>query len=136
MARTISGKPITAAASAAPVQRNEKTMPRLSAEKAAHQSLAPERDEQEIAGHDGRQDQRQMDDAVENGFPEETSTRQQPCDQHCQRHAGCGRPQRDFQAEQNGLPLSLRKCEPLHSVENRKTLFLEGGNSRRRPQEL
>ena len=33
MARTISGKPITPQASAAPVQRNENTMPKLSARK-------------------------------------------------------------------------------------------------------
>ena len=34
MARTISGKPMTAQASAAPVQRNEKTMPKCSARNA------------------------------------------------------------------------------------------------------
>ena len=34
MARTISGKPMTPQASAAPVQRNEKTMPKCSARKA------------------------------------------------------------------------------------------------------
>ncbi len=33
MARTISGKPITPQASAAPVQRNEKTMPKWVARK-------------------------------------------------------------------------------------------------------
>ena len=43
IARTISGKPMTPQASAAPVQRNEKTMPKCSAEEAARPARAGRR---------------------------------------------------------------------------------------------
>src|SRR5262245_25708457 len=59
MARTSRGKPITPQASAAPVQRKEKTISKYSARKAADWTTPSEQDEQNIARDDGRQDQRQ-----------------------------------------------------------------------------
>ncbi len=62
MARTISGKPMMPQASAAPVQRNAKTMPKYSVEEGADRAAPAEGEEQQIAGHHRRQDQRQMDE--------------------------------------------------------------------------
>ena len=77
MARTISGKPITAQASAAPVQRKEKTMPKCSVEEGADRPAPAEAEQQQIAGDDRRQDQRQMDEAVEQRLAPELAARQQ-----------------------------------------------------------
>ena len=83
MARTSSGKPMTPQASAAPVQRNEKTMPKWSARKAADRPAPAEQDQQDVAGDDRRQDQRQEHEAVEQGVAPEATARQQPWRRRC-----------------------------------------------------
>ena len=70
---------MTPQASAAPVQRNENTMP-MSARNDADQAPAPERHQQQIAGHHRRQHQRQMHDAVEQRLAPEILAREQPGD--------------------------------------------------------
>ena len=56
---------MTAPASAAPVQRNEKTMPNTVSKNCAERPATAEGEQQEIAGDDRRQDQRQVDETVE-----------------------------------------------------------------------
>ena len=64
MARTISGNPMTPQASAAPVQRKAKTMPKCSSRKRADRPAPAEGQEQQVAGDHRRQDQRQVHEAV------------------------------------------------------------------------
>ena len=85
MARTISGNAMTPQEIAAPVQRNENTMPKWSARKAPTGALRPERDEQQIAGHHRRQHQRQVDKRIEQRLAPEILARQQQRDGDAER---------------------------------------------------
>ena len=104
IARTSSGKPITPQASAAPVQRNENTMPNVSARNAPITPRRPNADQQQVAGHDRRQHQRQMHDAVEQRLAPEVLARQHPRDRDAERQRHDGRDDRDAQREQDRGP--------------------------------
>ena len=103
IARTSSGNPITPQASAAPVQRNENTMPNVGEERADDAAPA-ERDQQQVAGDDRRQHQRQMHEAVEQRLAPEILARQQPRDRDAERQRHHGRDDRDPQRQQDRGP--------------------------------
>ena len=117
IARTSSGKPITPQASAAPVQRNENTMPKVSARNAPIDAAPAERDQQQIAGDDRRQHQRQMHDAVEQRLAPEILARQQPRDRDAERQRHEGRDQRDPQRQRDRGPFSGVRSNMREHVE-------------------
>ena len=91
-------------ASAAPVQRNENTMPKCSVEKRADRAAPAERDQQQIAGHHRRQHQRQVHHAVEQRLAPEILARQQPGDRNAERQRHHRRHDRDAQREMDRGP--------------------------------
>ena len=131
MARTISGKPMTAQASAAPVQRKEKTMPKASVEEGADRPAPAEADQQQVAGHDRRQDQRQVDERVEQRSCPRTAARQQPRDRDPERQARQRSPRwrPAGSAGRRSTPRrqSLRQSVEPVVVQHREALLLEGG---------
>ena len=118
IARTSSGNAITPQASAAPVQRNENTMPNVSARNAPIGAAAAERDQQQIAGHHRRQHQRQMHDAVEQRLAPEVLARQQPGDRDAERQRHHRRHQRDAQRQADRGPFFGGEVEH-HSLAGR-----------------
>jgi hypothetical protein len=72
IARTISGKPITAQASAAEGEDDAEPLVEELAERAA----PAEEQQQEVSGYHRRHDERQMNYPVEQGFSPEPSARQ------------------------------------------------------------
>ena len=73
IARTISGSAITAAASAAPVQRNIKRDAEPLGQPAPGRAVGAEREQQQPAGHHRRQHQRQVDERVEQQLARESA---------------------------------------------------------------
>ena len=89
MARTISGNAMTAQASAAPVQRNDETMPSVSTRQrpdAAHSGRTASK--QQIAGHDGRHDQAAGERPAHRAArPQKSSARERHGAPHAERQA-------------------------------------------------
>ena len=67
---------MTAEASAAPVQRNANTIPKVFVEKSAERPVSTEQQQQQVTGHDGRHHERQMDHAVEQALAPKSAPRQ------------------------------------------------------------
>ena len=87
MARTISGKPMMAQASAAPVQRKANTMPRCASSQRAERALPAEQQQQHIARHHRRQHQRQQHQRVEQRAPVEAAAGQDHGHENAKREA-------------------------------------------------
>ena len=68
---------MTAQASAAPVQRNEKHDPELLGEKGRRSDPAARSREEQVARHHRRQDQRQVDEGVQERLAPEAAPREQ-----------------------------------------------------------
>ncbi len=98
-------------ASAAPVQRNANTMPRWSASHAADQAAAAESQQQQIAGDDRRQHQRQMNQRIEDRLAPEVTPRQQPRQRDAERCRHQRRDHGDPQRQQDGRPFGRRDFE-------------------------
>src|SRR6516162_2025269 len=87
--RTMSGKPMTPQASAAPAERNE----------------------QQIAGDHRRQHQRQIDDPVEQGLSPKVLARKQPAESDAERQCECGRDDRNAQRQFDRSPFVRREMK-------------------------
>ena len=94
---------MTAAASAAPVQRNEKTMPQQASSAWPTRSAPSEGEEQEVAGHDRRQDEGQVHEAVEHGAAREAAARQRVGGGERERQARQGRPRATFRLSRTAI---------------------------------
>ena len=99
IARTISGKPMIAAASAAPVQRNANTMPNQSASHAPSTPLVAEEQQQGEADDDRRQHQRQMDERIEQRLAGKIGAREHVGEENRRRQAAGDADQRHLQAQ-------------------------------------
>ena len=113
--RTSNGNDITPQASAAPVQRNANTMPRWSASHAPTSAAAAEGQQQQIAGDDRRQHQRQMDERIENRLAPKIISRQQPRQRDTERRRHQRRNHGDAQRQQYRRPFGRRDLE--HQVD-------------------
>jgi len=87
IARTIRGNPMTAHASAAPVQRNENTMPNCSARNETDQPAPTKGQQQQISGYDRRQDEEAEARSRRRTICREICTRQQISDRNPDRQA-------------------------------------------------
>ena len=112
IARTISGKPITAAASAAPVQRKENVNPQQASKSAPEDSLPSEADQQQPAGDHRRQHQRQMHQRVDQRLAGKSPPRQQPGDGHGERQARQRADRGDLEREEYRRPFRRREDQP------------------------
>ena len=75
------------AAITAPVQRNNNDDAEPALEQLAERTAPPEQDQQDIAGHHRRQDQRQMHQGIEQLLAPELAAGQQPSDRDRERQA-------------------------------------------------
>ena len=92
---------MTPQASAAPVQRNAKTMPKCSSEERRRAPPA-EGQEQQVAGHDRRQDERQVDRPSSSWRAPEAPARQRQSHQDAEGQARHVAPGGNLEAEPDG----------------------------------
>ncbi len=104
MARTISGKVITAVASVAPAVVKARRKPNQSLSGAPIGPLHAEQQQQDVAGDDRRQHERQVDESVDHALAGEAAPAQQPSDQDGDGQAEQDAIERDLEAEADGGP--------------------------------
>ncbi len=111
MARTWNGKVMIPAASAAPVHEKMKRMPKVSRRKCPQRRACAERDEEEIADDDGRQDERRENDPVEKHAAGKADARQKECGRRRERKGASNSHERDPERQGQRRDLALAECK-------------------------
>ncbi len=102
---------MTPQASAAPVHRNENEMPNRLLSRGAYGSLPSERQKQQVARYDRRQNERQVQDAVENELAGKAPSRQRVGGKNGERQGDKRRHRRNPKTEQYRRPLVCGESE-------------------------
>ena len=92
-------------------------------EEGADRPAPAERDQQQVAGDDRRQDQRQVDQRVQEALAPELPARQQPGDGDAEGQAGQGRRGGDQQAQPDRRPFLRRHVEEADFTRTVKPCF-------------
>ena len=108
---------MTAAASAAPVQRKANIESEMLREKRADRPVASKQQQQGEAGDDGRKHERQMHDRVKRGVSGKAPARQRVSDENGERQGRERRDACDLHAQADGGNFLRRKIEHAHLSE-------------------
>ena len=88
-------------------------MPKLSYSQPPMAPLRPSSDQQQIADHHGRDDERDVDQRIKQGFSRKLAPGQNPRDGDAERQADGHGPERDLQAELDGFEFKRGETENI-----------------------